>query len=410
MDLPDFDDEPKNFNAVARFFHWVIAFLIVGMLALGLTMGTVHYGLPRHEVYDLHKSIGLLILVLVIARMAWRFASMRPEALATHALWERRLAGLAHAYLYIAMLAMPLTGWLMSDAGGRSPTLFGLPVPRLLDEDKGLRDLFGQAHYWLAMGLIVVIGLHVAGALKHHIIDRDSTLQRMAGERLEWFKTIFVILLIDLLLSLGAFLFLKDTVREIAPNAQGVAMSAPAALPDLSGLPAHGWMIDPRNSSLTFEAQVMGAAFTGHLNKFSGTVIFDPANLPMARADIVIDMNEIVSGDQSRDEMMRAAEWFAAEQWPESRYVTHAIEHMTGNQYVAIGDLTIRDVTMPLSIPFTLDITDAGEVKKAHMQALVTINRLDFQVGLGEWQGTESVRDAVRLHIDILALQPKGTP
>lgn len=407
MDLPD-DDPDMRYNAVARFLHWVIAFLIMGMLALGLTMESVNYGIPRHEVYDLHKSIGLIILALAIARLFWRFFSIAPEVLDTHASWEKVLAKAAHIFLYVAMIGMPLSGWLMSDAGGRPPTFFGLDIiPRLVESNDAQRDLFGALHYWLAMGLIGVIGLHVAGALKHHIIDKDATLRRMAGNRLQWFKAIFVILIMDIGLSAAAFLFLKDTVLEKVVSPAGVARTAPAALPDLSALTAHEWQIDPRHSALAFEVMVMGAPFSVNINKFGGSIILDPDNMRMARADITIDMNDLASGDISRDDTMRSSEWFAAGQWPQARYVTQTIEKMDGHNYIAIGNLTIRDVTMPLAIPFTLKFIESGEVRKALMEGRVVLRRLDFGVGQGEWQSTEAVGDDVMVTIMLTALQPR---
>lgn len=402
-----FNDD-QDFGAIARFFHWVIAFLILGMLVLGLTMGSVNYGLPRHEVYSLHKSIGLLILFLAIGRILWRFASVPPDALETHAKWERALARIVHLFLYLAIFAMPITGWLMSSAAGRPPTFFGLPVPRFLEKDEALAGIFSTAHEWIAYGLIAVIGLHVAGAIKHHLIDKDATLRRMAGDKLQWFKTIFIVLVLDLVLSAAAFLFLKDTVMQSTVNEAGVARSAPVELPDISKLGAHEWMIDPRVSTLTFETNVMASPFTGHFNAFSGKIIFDPSNIQMARADIRIDMSETVTGDQSRDEMLKMSEWFSTAQFPESRFVTKTIEQMDGNRYVAVGDLTIRDMTLPVTLPFTLDFTQTSEVDQVHMQGEIVIHRLDFGVGQGEYQATESVDDEVRVTIDMQALKPRN--
>ncbi len=401
MDLPDFADE--KYNAVARFFHWAIAFLMVFMLGLGLTMGGVNYGIPRHNLYDLHKSVGLLILLLTIGRILWRFASIPPEALDTHAAWERVLAKAAHLFLYFALLAMPLTGWLMSDAAGRSPTFFGLPVPHLLQPNDELRNWFGFAHHWIAYGVIGVIGLHVAGALKHHIIDKDATLRRMAGDRLQWFKVVATLLLVDLLLSAGAFLYLKDATPPTTPVVEQVASSTL----DMSNLPEHGWVIDPGVSRLEFQSSAMGQAFAGMFPTYSGTIIFDPNNVAMARADIQIDMSEAHTGDAERDGMLQQSDWFSVSLFPKSRFVTRTIQHTADNNYLAIGDLTIRDTTMPVSIPFTLDITEQDKQRVAHMQGRLTLNRLDFGVGQGEWQATEAVPANVVLVIDLKVAQPR---
>lgn len=404
MDLPDFKDE-DHYNAVARFFHWAIAFLIVFLLGLGLTMGDINFGVPRHTVYDLHKSLGLLVLLLAAGRIVWRFASVPPDALDTHAAWERLLAKAAHAFLYFAMVAMPLTGWLMSDAAGRSPTFFGLPVPRLLENSDDLRGIFGAAHEFLAYGLIAVIGMHVAGALKHHIIDRDATLRRMAGDRLGWFKGVAALLFIDVLLSAGAFLYLKD---RIMPQPEATVQEQAAATPaiDLSALAPHGWAIDQAVSHITFESSAMGQGFTGSFGYFDGDIVFDPENTAASRVDIAIKMDQIATGDAERDGMLLQTDWFSVAQFAESRFVTRTIEHLGDNRYMAVGDLTIRDITMPVSLPFTLDIKEEGERRVAYMQGKLTVNRLDFGVGQGEWAGVDAVPANVAVSVQVKALQP----
>lgn len=400
MELPDFKDEDR-YNAVARFFHWAIAFLIVFMIGLGLTMGSVNYGIPRHNVYDLHKSLGLLILLLAVGRIIWRFASLPPEALDTHAAWERTLAKAAHAFLYFAMFAMPLSGWLMSDAAGRPPTFFGLAVPRLLQNSDELRGLFGIAHALIAYGLIAVIGLHVAGALKHHLIDRDATLRRMAGNRLGWFRTVAVLLFVDLLLSAGAFLYLKDAGSHqtmVPVQAQDVEI-------DTSKLGEHAWAIDQAMSHITFESSAMGEAFTGSFGYFDGEILFDPENVAASQVDIGINMDQIATGNAERDAMLLQADWFSITEFSKSRFVSRAIEHLRDNRYMVVGDLTIRNVSMPVSMPFTLDIREEKGQRIAYMQGKLTINRLDFGVGQGEWAGTDAVPAAVAVTVQVKAAQ-----
>lgn len=400
MDVPDFYEEDR-YNAVARFFHWVIAFLVVFMLGLGLTMGGVDFGVPRSSVYDLHKSLGLLVLFLALARLIWRFASAPPEALDTHARWERILAKAAHAFLYFAIIAMPLSGWLMSDAAGRPPTFFGMPVPRLLEHNDSLRNIFGAAHGLIAWGLIVVIGLHIAGALKHHIIDKDATLRRMAGKRLGWLKAVITFLVLDILVMAGAFVILKNSVSPAQTQAVRETTAAPM------NLSSDQWRIDTENSTVKFTSSAFGTAFTGEFKTFDGVILFDPANLDDARADIIINMDQIASGDAERDTMIVNNDWFAAADFPQARFTTQTIQSLGGNDYVAIGDLSIRDVTMPVSVPFTLDFSEDTANHIARMHGQISLDRLDFGVGQGEWQATEVVPDAVSVTIDLTATQPR---
>lgn len=402
MNTPDFHEE-EHYNATARFFHWAVAFLVVTMLGIGLTMGSVNFGIPRSAVYDLHKSLGLLILFLAIARLIWRFASVPPEALSTHAPWERTLAKAAHGFLYFAIIAMPLSGWLMSDAAGRPPTFFGIPVPRLLEHNDSLRSLFGTAHELIAWGLIFVIGLHVAGALKHHVIDKDGTLRRMAGDRLGWFKGLALLLLLDIAIMAGAFLFLKNAAPALPGINEPAIETQTEAAPDT----AHPWQIVKEESAIRFQSSAFGTQFTGQFEQFDGIILFDPDNLNDARVDIIINMDRITSGDSERDAMIQNKDWFATEDFPQARFTAQTIEAMGEGRYVAIGDLTIREATMPLSLPFSLTITPQEGEYIAQMQGQASVGRLDFGVGQGEWQGTEVVPDAVSVTVDIKATQPR---
>ena len=114
MSLTNTDEE---YGAVARLLHWATAFLIFGLIPVGLYMTSMAYGPEKLEIYVLHKSFGFLALFIVIARLAWRVLSIPPEHLMTHAGWERTLAGMTHAFLYLAVIGMPMSGWLMSSAG-----------------------------------------------------------------------------------------------------------------------------------------------------------------------------------------------------------------------------------------------------------------------------------------------------
>ena len=167
------------YGLLAKAFHWVTGLIILGLLSLGFYMEGLE-GTPfKFGLYGWHKSFGALVLFLVIFRLGWKFASVRVESLPTHQQWEKLLAKGAHILLYLAMFAMPLTGWLMSSAAGYPVKMFGLELPALIEKNKELGGFFNQAHGIIAYALIGLLVLHVAGAFKHHFLDKDETIQRM---------------------------------------------------------------------------------------------------------------------------------------------------------------------------------------------------------------------------------------
>lgn len=168
-----------DYGTIAVFFHWIIAILVIGMLCLGLYMTGLPKGLERLKLYGWHKEIGITILIIVIARLVWRLFNLTPN-LINLPLWEQVAARTVHWLLYFFMLAMPITGWLMTSAAGLQVSFYGLfLVPALIPPNKELMHLFASFHEFFAYGFIVIICLHIAAALKHEFINRDDILRRM---------------------------------------------------------------------------------------------------------------------------------------------------------------------------------------------------------------------------------------
>jgi cytochrome b561 len=170
----------QTYGTVAKSFHWLVALLILGLLVVGMTMVRMKMGPDMFKLIGLHKSTGLVVLGLATLRVLWRFTNRHVASLPNHQQWEKLLASLVHWLLYAAMFVMPLSGWIMSSAKGFSVSFFGLfTMPDLVKPDENLAALMIKVHNVSAYTLIVIIGLHIAGALKHHLFDRDNTLLRM---------------------------------------------------------------------------------------------------------------------------------------------------------------------------------------------------------------------------------------
>lgn len=170
----------KRYTATAIALHWLMAFLIFGLLALGFTMQDLPLSPEKLQLYSWHKWAGVSAFLLVLIRLAWRL-SHRPPALPAGMPKPLQLAAHAgHLALYALMLAIPLSGWLMSSAKGFQTVWFGvLPIPDLLGKDKALGDLLQTVHMSLNLLFVAVIAGHIGAALKHHFIDKDDILTRM---------------------------------------------------------------------------------------------------------------------------------------------------------------------------------------------------------------------------------------
>ena len=172
----------KKYTATAIVVHWAMAAGIVGIFLFGRYMADLPVSPAKLKYYSWHKWAGVTLFALLAFRIVWR-ATHRPPELPVHmSRGERFVAHAGHAALYLLMIAVPLSGWLMSSAKGIQTVLFGvLPIPDLLERNKELASLLQTAHWALNMLLAAVVVGHVAAALKHHFIDRDATLVRMLG-------------------------------------------------------------------------------------------------------------------------------------------------------------------------------------------------------------------------------------
>ncbi len=167
------------YGSGAKFFHWLIALFIIGMLAMGFIMHEMDASPLKFKVYNWHKSIGFLVIWLVALRLAWRLFNAQPDMLSKKA-WEVRLAKVTHFLLYAGIFLMPMSGWLMSSADTYpDPLVYGIDLPQIIEPDKGIKSLFSAIHFYTAWSLVGLISLHFAGALKHHFVEKDRTLLRM---------------------------------------------------------------------------------------------------------------------------------------------------------------------------------------------------------------------------------------
>ncbi len=178
-------NSPDDYGVVAIVGHWLVAVAVVGMFTLGLWMVDLGYYDDWYRTAPaIHKAVGVLLFVVVTARLLWRLFNPRPQPLGSHRALEQRAASITHVLLYVLLFAVMFSGYLISTAHGRPIDVFGLfSVPATITGLPNQADNAGDVHYVLAISLVVLAGIHALAALKHHFLDRDRTLLRMLGRR-----------------------------------------------------------------------------------------------------------------------------------------------------------------------------------------------------------------------------------
>ncbi len=173
----------RRYGIISISLHWIFAIAVYAMFGLGLWMVTLsYYDGWYHQAPELHKSIGVLLIMGLVIRVIWRHISPPPAAPKTHSKFTRISAVAAHITLYALLFALLISGYLISTAEGKPISVFGIfDVPATLADAGSQADIAGVIHLWLAWSVVILSVLHGLAALKHHFIDKDDTLKRMLG-------------------------------------------------------------------------------------------------------------------------------------------------------------------------------------------------------------------------------------
>lgn len=181
-------DTKHQFSKLTVFFHWVVALTIIGLLCVGTYMNEFKV----YSLYPIHKSVGMIIFLVILARIFWRIKNGWSQALATHNAFELKLAKVSHWILITGSVLFPISGMLMSAMEGRGLAIFGIELlaknsvdGKVVAINRTLAELGETVHYWLAWIMAATIIVHIAGAVKHHFVYKDGTLRRMLGKRVD---------------------------------------------------------------------------------------------------------------------------------------------------------------------------------------------------------------------------------
>ncbi|QNQ09672.1 cytochrome b/b6 domain-containing protein [Sphingomonas alpina] len=428
----------RSYTRVAIALHWIIALCLLGQIALGWGLNDVPDGPARYAAFQLHKSIGISILLLSVARLAWRLLHPAPPG-EPMPRWQRLASGVVHWGLYAIMIGLPATGWIMVSTSKLAiPTrLFGLvpwpSIPGLSNLEPATRAIwnsFGSnGHAVLVYVTIALLVLHLGAVLKHQLIDRDRVFARMAPGALPgWKEPRFWGLAA---LALIAVLIGSSLARERGPHraaTQRPTAQLPAALgavptaspastvtpspgvtplvPTPTPTPAESaarlvrWTV--QDGQLGFSTNWADTPITGSFSRWTADIVFSPELLDRSSLTVRIDLASVSTGDSQRDAALPTSDWFDVATHPSAVFRSERIRSTGGDNYVASGTLDLRGIRKKFSLPFTVRIKD--ESAAAH--GTFTIDRTLFGVGQGEWSTTDQIPAAVAVKF---SLRARGT-
>lgn len=363
---------PQTFGTVARTFHWLTALLILTAIPLGVIANRLPYDTAealatKAQLFSIHKTIGVAAFLIALARILWAVTQTRPAPLHPDRKAELTLADAVHWMLYISLLAVPLTGWIHHAAvTGFAPILwpFGQTLP-FVPQDEHVAEIFAAGHWVFTKLLAAAVLLHIAGALKHHLIDRDDTLRRMwRGTAAPHSPAAKTHARAPLLAALVIYAAGAGIAGLLVPPTVAPAAQAPA------GITAGNWQVT--EGSLTFGVRQMGADVQGSFAVWAADISFDEAT-GTGNVTVTIDTTSMTLGSVTKQ--AAEAEFFDVATHPTATFAATITPAETG--YLADGTLTLRGETKPQSLPFALTIT--GDT--ATMTGTTTIDRRSFGMG-----------------------------
>lgn len=400
------DEAPARtrYSAAAIALHWALALLLAFQLGLGWRLEDLPKGVAQFTAFQLHKSVGILILLLSLARLAVRLVKPRPAPVQDKPA-AMLLAKAVHVLLYVAMIGGPLAGWVLVSTGKvRLQTmLFGtVPWPDL-PLGAGWHEPAEALHSALASLLAGLIALHVAGALRHHWLRGDFLGRMLPGPA--WSAGLA---LVGLAAAYAASTFWSFAgpapVAPVAAAANPIPTPSPSPSETPSPTPSPSESASPTPEAaskwqlqsggrLTFQAAYAGTPVNGSFGKWDADIVFSPDDLANSRIRVTVDLASVNTADNERDEMLRSESFFAVATHPRATFTATRITARGPGRYVANGTLSLHGQQRPLALSFDLKI----DGDQASASGSARLNRLSYGVGSGEWATTDPIADGVTI-------------
>lgn len=378
----------RRYTNVAIILHWVIAFAIFAQVAGGKWMvsaGAAATG-SVFTVFQVHKTIGLTILGLTLARIIWRLAHPAPVLPTGMSRLEHLAASATHMGFYALLIAVPLSGWAMASVSPTGvPTFYllleNLPFAHLplLGGEAGLAERHSAEVFLkgvhenlsLAMGLLVVV--HIAAALKHQFFAKDNLIARMVLSARTSPQSAAkagagVLAGIVTIAFLGGGIAWGITQKTDGPATQAASF-APAALSE--------WVIDHDRSALGFTITFTGNEVIGEVANWSGDVSFDPQALEDARVSVTIDMASLSLANSTLQAQSSGGDGFDTASHPTATYDASTFSRNGDDSFTADGTLTLRGISADVPLTFTFEEVDG----LATVVGGTELNRLNFDIG-----------------------------
>ncbi len=384
----------NRYTVVAILLHWAIAALILFMIWLGWNME------DNEARFQLHKSIGIAILFLSVARVLWRWRNPPPPLPDDMTPWEKRLSHGVHMAFYGLMIGLPLLGWLLVSTSKFqvSTVLFGTVSWPHLPFTEGLRggavhDITEFLHSKGAWVLIVLLGLHVAGAVKHEIAAEQGVFKRMIpglfgrphspgparGHAIAFGGAVLLFAVI------AAVPLMKSAPPAPAGPGSTGSVSADAG----------NWDIDAATSEIAFSGTYQSKPFSGTFARWDATVLFDPEDLEGSAVTVEVQPGSASTGTKLYDDTLQSGEWFDTNTYPVVKVSLINFAASPDGGYTAEASLLVKE--QAIDVPFDFSLIIDGDT--ATFEGNTTLSRAGLNLGQQSDPGGDWVADDVTVTV-----------
>ncbi|MCR8550214.1 cytochrome b/b6 domain-containing protein [Salipiger sp. P9] len=364
-----------TYGPLARAFHWLIALGILLMIPLGwiahlAPMQDADQIALKTALFSAHKTLGVALFLLALLRILWALVQPKPVPLHPHRKGETLLAEAIHWVLYAALVIVPLSGWVEHAAtDGFAPILwpFGQNLP-FVPSSPQVAETAATVHFLSQWALVGALALHIAGVLKHTVLDRDATLARMARGTAagtegghSGFAAPLALAVLIWAGVIGGGAAAGYFTQEGAPDAPALEAAA------------SDWQV--QEGTLSIALVQMGSEVTGSFADWTAAITFEPQDAPGKSGEVTVQIAipSLTLGSVTKQAM--GADFFDAETYPTATFQADLMNVADG--YVAEGTLSLKGVDLPVSLPFTLTL----DGDRAEMTGRTTLDRMGFAIG-----------------------------
>ena len=368
-----------RYGAVTKTLHWVTALGILLAIPLGIVANDAPYATSdelawKALLFSMHKTLGVTIFCVALLRILWALSQPKPAPLHPDRRLESWLAETVHWLLYGSLVLVPLTGWMHhASTAGFAPIWwpFGQTLPFVPRSDS-VADVTAALHIVFERVLLIAVGLHVLGALKHHIVDRDATLRRMlpgrteAGDARHGHR-----LLLPLASAVGVWAAALGAGATLGVFEHEASAAQIAALDEVES----DWAV--QDGALSIAVMQLGSEVTGSFADWTADITFDALETPgnAGEVTVTVAIGSLTLGSVTSQAL--GADFLAAERFPTATFTADILRNESG--YVADGTLSLRGAEVPVTLPFEVSV----EGQTANMQGRTTLDRRNYEIGEG---------------------------